>query len=93
LGTTVTIRLTSGTARPEIQVPIGALFDDGRRTGVWLLDRSHSTVHFRSVKLLRLTSETALVSGLAAGDPVIALGADLLREGARVRTVSESGNG
>ncbi|NJO24027.1 MAG: hypothetical protein HC868_15265 [Sphingomonadales bacterium] len=61
------------------------------KTGVWVLDRTTSTVRFRPVKLLRVTSETAVMSGLAAGEPVVSLGAHLLKEGELVRTVSENG--
>ena len=91
LGATVTIRLASQPTQPEIQVPLGAVLDDGGKTGVWVLDSATSTVHFRSVKLVRVTNETAVVSGLTSGDRVIAIGAHQLREGARVRTASASG--
>lgn len=90
LGATVTIRLTSQAAQPEVQVPLGAVLDDGGKTGVWLLNSATSTVHFRPVKILRVSSETAVVSGLSSGDRVVSLGAHLLQEGARVRTASEN---
>lgn len=90
LGATVTIRLASQASRPEVQVPLGAVLDDGQKTGVWVFDSATSTVHFRPVKLVRLTSETAVISGLSFGDPVVSLGAHLLQDGARVRTASES---
>jgi RND family efflux transporter MFP subunit len=51
LGATVTVRLASTEAEPEVQVPLGAVLDDGQKTGVWVLDRATSTVHFRVVKL------------------------------------------
>jgi RND family efflux transporter MFP subunit len=92
LGATVTIRLASQANQPEVQAPLGAVLDDGEKAGVWVLDRATSTVRFRPVKLLRMTSETAVMSGLAAGEPVVSLGAHLLKEGARVRTASESGD-
>lgn len=91
LGATVTIRLASQTRQPEVQVPLGALLDDGERTGVWVLDSTTSTVRFLPVKLVRVSGEAAVISGLSPGDPVVSLGAHLLQEGARVRTVSESG--
>jgi len=72
-------------------VPLGALLDDGRKTGVWAWDSATSTVHFRPVKLLRVTSETAVISGLSPNDPIVSLGADRLKEGARVRTAQGSG--
>jgi RND family efflux transporter MFP subunit len=91
LGATVTIRLASPAERPEIQVPLGALLDDGRKTGVWSWDSATSTVRFRPVKLVRVTSETAVISGLTSNDPIVSLGADRLKEGDRVRTARGSG--
>jgi RND family efflux transporter MFP subunit len=90
LGATVTIRLASQASQLEIQVPLGAMLDDGRKTGVWVLDSATSTVHFRPVKLVRLSGETAVISGLSSGDSIVSLGAHLLQDGARVRTASES---
>lgn len=90
LGATVTIELVNEAKQPELQVPLGAVLDDGRKTGVWAFDRATSTVHFRPVNLVRLTSEAAVISGLSSGEPVVSLGADLLQDGARVRTASES---
>ncbi len=92
LGATVTIYLTYQAGGPDIEVPLGALLDDGGKTGVWVLDRATSTVHFRPVVLARMTGETAIVSGLAQGEPIVSLGAHLLREGARVRTAGEGGS-
>jgi len=86
LGATVTLRLASQQDQPEVQVPLGAVLDDGRKTGVWVLDRATSTVRFQSVKLVRLSGETAVIVGLNSGDPIVSLGAHLLQEGARVRT-------
>lgn len=90
LGATVTIRLAGQASQPEVEVPLGAVLDNGQRTGVWVLDGASSTVTFRPVKLVRVTSETAVVSGLSPGDQIVSLGAHLLQEGARVRTASES---
>ncbi|MBY6265743.1 efflux RND transporter periplasmic adaptor subunit [Azospirillum sp. 412522] len=96
LGATVTIRLAGlagGSGRSDMQVPLGAVLDDGRRTGVWTLDRASSTVRFQPVRLIRVSGETAVISGLGLGDPVVSLGAHLLQDGVRVRTASESGGG
>jgi RND family efflux transporter MFP subunit len=90
LGATVTIWLASQASQPEVQVPLGAVLDDGAKTGVWVFDSGTSTVHFRPVKLVRVTSETAVISGLNSGDPVVSLGAHLLREGVSVRTAPDS---
>jgi len=90
LGATVTIRLAGQASQPEVQVPLGAVLDDGRKTGVWVLDSTTSTVRFRLVTLVRVSGETAVISGLSFGDPIVSLGAHLLQEGARVRTALES---
>ncbi|KAA1052446.1 efflux RND transporter periplasmic adaptor subunit [Azospirillum argentinense] len=90
LGATITIRLGGRTSQANMQVPLGAVLDDGRRTGVWTLDRTSSTVRFQPVQLVRVSGETAVISGLGLGDPVVSLGAHLLQEGARVRTAAES---
>jgi len=90
LGATVTIRLAGQTSQAEVQVPLGAVLDDGRKTGVWILDRATSTVRFQPIKLVRVSGESAVISGLNPGDPIVSLGAHLLNEGTRVRTASES---
>jgi multidrug efflux pump subunit AcrA (membrane-fusion protein) len=92
LGATVTVRIASAATDPVVHVPLGAVLDDGLKTGVWVLDSATSTVRFRPVKLLRVSGDTAVISGLVSGDPVVALGAHLLREGARVRTAAERGD-
>lgn len=89
LGATVTIWLSSQASQPGVQVPLGAVFDDGRKTGVWILDRANSTVHFRPVRLAHVAREIAVITGIDPGLPVVALGAHLLHEGAQVRTASE----
>jgi RND family efflux transporter MFP subunit len=92
LGATVTIRIANQASQPEVKVPLGAVLDDGERTGVWVVDSATSTVHFRPVKLVRVTSEAAMISGLNSGDPIVSLGAHLLQEGARVRIAPEWSN-
>lgn len=86
LGATVTIRIASRDNQTEAAVPIGAVLDDGRRTGVWAFEHVSSTVRFVPVTIKRLGEETAVVSGINAGDAVVALGAYLLKDGDSVRT-------
>ncbi|WAC27996.1 efflux RND transporter periplasmic adaptor subunit [Ancylobacter sp. SL191] len=86
LGSTVTIKLTNGERQSEVTVPIGAVLDDGSRTGVWALDRQSSTVHFLPIEIKRLGGETAVVTGVPLGQEIVALGAHLLKDGATVRT-------
>lgn len=86
LGATVTIKIIDADKRADVAVPIGALVDDGNRTGIWRFDRPSATVRFTPVQIKRLGEETAVVSGIEVGQPVVALGAHLLKEGASVRT-------
>ncbi len=90
LGATVTIRLADNANLSDVSVPISAVFDDGNRTGVWLLNHGTTTVRFAPVKIKRLGEETAVVSGIEIGQPVVALGAHLLKEGASVRTAAQA---
>ncbi len=86
LGATVTIKISSDTGQMHAAVPVGALFDDGSQTGVWVFDQKSSTVHFRQVQVEKMGEEVAVVSSLKAGEPIVALGAHLLQDGASVRT-------
>lgn len=92
LGATVTVEVAADAASRNLQVPLGALLDDGRRTGVWAFDRTTSTVRFHPVVLVRMTDEAAVVTGLGPDDDVVSLGAHLLEDGARVRTAAEIGS-
>lgn len=86
LGSTISIQLPSGRATPALQVPLGAIYDPGKGAGVWLVTGKEPKVSWRAVQLAALGSETAtVVSGLAAGDRVVVLGAHLLHEGEPVR--------
>ncbi|WP_042778413.1 efflux RND transporter periplasmic adaptor subunit [Sinorhizobium fredii] len=86
LGATVTIRILNGEGQSEVAVPVGAVLNDGSRTGVWVVDQASATVHFAPIEVKRLGEETASVTGIKVGEQVVALGAHLLKDGAPVRT-------
>lgn len=86
LGATVTVYLTDSQPSDGLSVPLGAIDDEGRGPGLWLLDRKSSSVAYRSVKFIRFDGEHALVSGgIHLGDPIIAVGGHFLHEGERVQ--------
>jgi RND family efflux transporter MFP subunit len=91
IGSTATVWITDPAAATLAEAPIGAILEEGGRTGVWVVDRETSRVSFRAVTLVELGEETATVSGLKPGTPVAALGAHLLHEGAEVRILSAKG--
>ena len=88
LGSTVTLTLTNAETRSQVMVPIGALLDDGVRTGVWVVDRASSTVRFTPVQINRLGGEDATVTGVVLGAEVVALGAHLLKDDGPIRTAA-----
>ncbi|MCZ7449296.1 efflux RND transporter periplasmic adaptor subunit [Agrobacterium rhizogenes] len=85
LGSTVTIKISDESRQSEVAVPVGAILDDGSRTGVWTVSNGTSTVNFAPVEIKRIGEETAFVTGIAVGQQVVALGAHLLQDGAIVR--------
>jgi len=94
LGATVTIRIPENRAAPQnfLQVPIGAIFDAGKGTGVWVVEGSPTHVSWRAVKVQGLDDTYARIeSGLKTGDQIVTLGANLLREGEKVRVTGSEG--
>jgi RND family efflux transporter MFP subunit len=86
LGSTISIHIPNGVSAPQLQVPIGAIFDAGKGPGVWLVEGDTPRVTWRAVQVAGLGDEAASVVGaLTAGDRVVALGAHLLHEGEQVR--------
>jgi len=87
LGATVTVHLT-GTARATASaVPIGAITDEGKGPGVWVLDASTSAVSFRPVRIAEFGGESVILNGgVRVGETIVALGGHLLHEGQNVRT-------
>jgi RND family efflux transporter MFP subunit len=95
LGATVTVSMGS-TAATQVGVPISALVDQGRGTGVWVIDSKNSTVTLRAVKVAQLGEEQARLSaGLAPGERAVAFGGHLLKSGQKVQllTAVKTGSG
>lgn len=86
LGATVTIRIDNVDAQTHAELPVGALIDDGSRTGVWVVDQQSSSVKFRDVKIERLSVEYMVVTNVRPGEVVVGLGAHLLKDGDQIRT-------
>ncbi|HEY5795833.1 MAG TPA: efflux RND transporter periplasmic adaptor subunit [Bosea sp. (in: a-proteobacteria)] len=85
LGTAVSGSIRGGEAS-GIAIPATALAKSGQDTGVWIVDPNALTVSLRKLELLSRDPATAIVGkGLALGDIVVTAGANLLKEGQRVR--------
>lgn len=90
LGSTVTIRIPDSRARAVVQVPLSALHDQGQGPGVWIVAGDEPAVSWRRVEIASLSAETAAISGgLNGGESYVALGAHLLHQGDRVRTIAQ----
>lgn len=89
LGSTVTIKILDADRQSEVAIPVGAILDDGSRTGVWVVNGTTSTVKFTPVKVRQIGEETAFVTGIGTGEQVVALGAHLLADGAAIRIASQ----
>ncbi len=86
LGATVTIRLDRDPGAGLLGVPLGAIDDEGRGPGVWVVDPKASTVSYRLVSVRAMGAETVDVSsGLAAGETIVATGGHFLHDGEHVR--------
>ena len=84
LGATITVKI-DGASTSQISVPVSALVDQGKGTGVWVIDGKSSTISLRPVKVAQLGEEQALISqGLAPGERAVALGGHLLKAGQKV---------
>lgn len=94
LGTTVTIQIPNDHApTSSLQVPIGAIYDAGKGPGVWVINGNPTKVSWQPIAIHRLDDESALVTGeLKKDDRIVALGAQLLREGMQVRVATPTAN-
>jgi multidrug efflux pump subunit AcrA (membrane-fusion protein) len=79
-------------ARPDsellAEVPLSAIFQQGKEPAVWVVDKATSTVSLRPVTISRWRDETALIgSGVNNGDVVAAAGVHKLEQGQKIRPV------
>ncbi|SAK53722.1 RND family efflux transporter MFP subunit [Caballeronia fortuita] len=93
LGATVTVQIadTGSAVHAGWQVPIGALLDAGNGPGVWVINGEPAKVSWRPVTVEHLDDDSARISaGLKQGERVVALGAQLLRDGQPVRVAGQA---
>jgi RND family efflux transporter MFP subunit len=90
LGATVTLRM-AGTGPAAVSLPLAALHDGGDGSGVWVVG-PNDVVTLRRVQVLSFGDESFRVApgALRLDERVVALGAQLLREGQRVRIAGPS---
>jgi RND family efflux transporter MFP subunit len=88
IGMTATLIL----ARPDpellAEVPLSAIFQQGKEPAVWVVDQASSTVSLRPVTISRWRDETALIaSGVRNGEIIATAGVHKLEPGQKVKPV------
>jgi RND family efflux transporter MFP subunit len=93
LGMTATVTFVVPLAPATIAVPLQALQAEGGSTHVWLVDTSANTVRRARVEVANVAGNDIVIgSGLSPGDVVVTAGVHQLKEGQKVRLLSESMN-
>ena len=86
---TSTATATATAGKATLQVPIGAILDEGKGAAVWVVQGDQ--VRRQPVTVVQVQDGNAQVVGaLGLGERIVALGAHLLSEGAQVRLDSEA---
>ena len=91
LGSTMQLNLSSQPAGPAAAVlPVTALVKASGPAGVWVLDDKGSRVVFKPVQVVDMDDATVHVTGLAAGNRVVSVGAQKLDAGIVVRAIERA---
>jgi RND family efflux transporter MFP subunit len=90
IGSTVTIEIPQSSASQKaLKVPMAAIYNPGKGPGVWVIAGTPAKVSWRPVEVLGLSDDSARIAGeLNVGEPIVALGAHLLRDGEEVRLLA-----
>lgn len=85
IGMSATLALTPEVPAGLASLPASALADRGQGSIVWVIGAEGNSVVARPVKIMALRGERALVTGVAPGELVVALGVHKLDPAARIR--------
>jgi RND family efflux transporter MFP subunit len=90
LGMTATVRIASGMRGETFQVPLGAIFQQGDQSAVWIVNQDR-TVALRAVSVSAYTDDGAFIaSGISEGDRIVSSGVHKIVAGEKIRII-ESG--
>ena len=90
IGLGMTASLTLSKPEPGVlaEVPLGAIFQEGTRPAVWVVDKVSGAVELRPVTIARWRDDTALIaSGVKDREIVATAGVHKLEPGQKVRPV------
>ena len=92
LGQTASVLIDAPTVAGVIKLPLPAVFQQGKQTAVWLVDRATMVVHAQPVVVAGADGNLVLIgAGLSAGQAVVTAGVHALTEGQKVRWYVEPG--
>lgn len=92
LGTTALLHLASGEAGERgVLIPVSALVKGSGPAGVWTLNAAETGLVFTPVQVISTEDSTLRVTGLAAGQRVVSVGAQKLDAKLAVRAVERPG--
>jgi membrane fusion protein, multidrug efflux system len=93
LGMTATVSFAVPLPEAVITVPLQALVVEAGATHAWRYDAATNTVHRTRVTIANVAgNEVVVTEGLKAGDVVVTAGAHQLKEGQKVKLLSEVGS-
>jgi multidrug efflux system membrane fusion protein len=91
LGMTATVTFATPVAQAVLTVPLQTLLVEGGTTHAWLFDPASGTVRRTAITVGNVAGNDIVVSaGLKSGDIVVTAGAHQLKEGQKVKLLSET---
>jgi multidrug efflux system membrane fusion protein len=88
MGMTATLTLARESNRPLAELPLSAIYQQGKEAAVWVVDRASGKVALRPVSVARMRDDSVLIgSGITAGELVVIAGVHKLEDGQTVRPV------
>lgn len=91
LGMTASVLLQQTAAMETVVLPLTALYQQGEKTALWIVDAATQTVNLSPVKVGVFRENTmTILSGVKAGDEIITAGVHKLTTGQKVRVANEA---
>jgi multidrug efflux system membrane fusion protein len=88
MGMTATLTLARDSSRPLAELPLSAIYQQGKEAAVWVVDRASGKVTLRPISIARMRDDSVLIgSGITAGELVVIAGVHKLEDGQTVRPV------
>lgn len=88
---TATLSFERPDTTPVAEVPLAAIFQQGTRPAVWVVDKATGAVELRPVIVARWRNDTAaILSGVKDGELIATAGVHKLEAGQKVKPVLQA---